>query len=208
MAIGWWQLVGGSWLVAIGWWQACWWQLVGGHFLLAIGWWQLVGGNWLVAAFWSNCWWRREEEEGGRGGGADPTPKTTTRHVNVGNNKQASNQAKPSQVKPASKQANKQTCKAYIMYNWYSLPSTMMTTIMFRSNFLSLNTKCATRSCLQESSCQGTWPWPLCNEIGGSWGRSTKNTGERSRAVRLVTDAKQVGFFCQKFVIPGSPTKD
>ena len=77
VAIGW-QLVGGSFLVAIG--RG---QVVGGNWLVsllaAIGWWHLVGGNWLVAVCWwlfvggcllvAVCWWqlvgrrRRRAEE-------------------------------------------------------------------------------------------------------------------------------------------------
>ena len=46
VTIGWWQLVGGSWLVAV-----CGWKFVGGNWLVAVGWlvavvwWQLVAGN-------------------------------------------------------------------------------------------------------------------------------------------------------------------
>ena len=69
MTNGWWQLVGGNWLVTIRWWQ-----LVVDNWLMTICWWQLVGGSWLV-----------REAGGGGGGGADTTLKTKTPHVNVGN---------------------------------------------------------------------------------------------------------------------------
>ena len=41
------QSGGDNWLVAIGWWQ-----LVGGSLWVEICWWQLVGGGWLVAVGW------------------------------------------------------------------------------------------------------------------------------------------------------------
>ena len=70
MAIGWWQLVGGSlvddtWLVTVGWWQ-----FVGGNWWVAIGGWQLVGGNWRVAiGGWQLVGGKREAGGGGRRSG-------------------------------------------------------------------------------------------------------------------------------------------